>query len=66
MEVVKYPTQWGIDTIEYVKYKDANDLLLAGRLSGIEVVTYLEYYYDLLQSKFYKGVFLNGRKKDFQ
>ena len=60
VEVVKYPIQWGIDTVDDVKFKDPNDLLLGNKLDCIEIVTYLEYYFNLLQSKFSKGVFFNG------
>lgn len=65
VEVFKYPKQWGVDAVDDVKFKDANDLLLGGRLSNIKTVSYLDYYYELLQSKYYKGVFHEGNKKNF-
>lgn len=63
VEVVKYPVQWGIDTIDNIDFKDPNDLLLGGKLKNIETISYLDYYFNLLQSKCYKGVYHGGRKK---
>lgn len=58
LNVVTYPGgQWGIDTIEDTAYKDANDLLRAGQLGNIEIVTYQSFYMKLYRG----GMIVNGK-----
>ncbi len=66
VDVVKYPIQWGIDTVDKTMFKDPNDLLLGGKLNDITMVPYMNYYYDLISSKFYRRDFYERNKKNFQ
>lgn len=61
VKVVQYPIRWGIDTLDKIKYKDPNDLLRGGAMDKIKIISFLEFYYSLLQSKFSRGVFINGK-----
>lgn len=65
VKVFKYPKQWGIDTLDTKDLKDPNDLLLKNELTNIQTIPFIEYYYELLTSKIYKGVNKLGRTKDF-
>lgn len=65
VEVVEYPEQWGIDAVDGIKYKDPNDLLRGDRLKDIKIMSYINYYYKLIQSKYYRGVHHDGGKKSF-
>lgn len=54
VNVVKYPgLRYGIDTtdVELIAYKDANDLLKAGTIKGIETIPYMDYLLELEKSK---------------
>lgn len=64
IEVFKYPKQWGIDTEDEILFKDPNELLLGNKLINIKTQTFLDYYFNLLTSKFYKGV-IKGERKNF-
>ena len=64
ISVVQYPKErWGIDTLGKVKYKDPNDLLRGGVMNKIKEISFLEFYYNLLNSRYSKEVFNNGKTK---
>lgn len=51
VNVVKYPGgHWGIDGTDGFLYKDANDLLLAGKMNEIDIVPYDEFFISLNKS----------------
>lgn len=54
IKVATYPERWGIDGIE-CKHKDPNDLLRAGLLENVKVISYIDFYADVLLSKCLRG-----------
>lgn len=64
VEVAQYPMRWGVDKVDGIEYKDPNDLLRKELIKDIKIVSFLEFYYSLLQSKYSREVLSNGNNSE--
>lgn len=55
IQVVSYPEMWGVDCIE-CDFSDPNDLLRAGLLNDIKVISYIEFYMNTLKIRDLRGI----------